>query len=90
VILHDCTGPVSWASAVHTGLHLPNLVMQECVRAYVRDIYPQIVSGLPTVSAGVVHPGPGVGHGVELTDSYTAGARSRRSGRARDGRWRDA
>jgi galactonate dehydratase len=87
VILHDCAGPVSWASAIHAGLHLPNFVIQECVRAYARDIYPQIVRGVPTLADGVARPGPGPGHGLELTDDYTAGARRRRSGLSRDGRW---
>ena len=79
VILHDCAGPVSWASAIHTALHLPNAVIQECVRAYARDIYPQIVSGLPTLADGAARPGAGPGHGLELTDDYLAGAQRRRS-----------
>jgi galactonate dehydratase len=88
VILHDCAGPVSWASATHTCLHLPNAVIQECVRAYARDIYPQIVSGLPAVDGGVVRPGPGPGHGLKLTDDYLRAARRRRSSLSGDGVWR--
>ena len=88
VILHDCAGPVSWASATHTCLHLPNAVIQECVRAYARDIYPQIVSGLPAVAGGVARPGPGPGHGLTLTDDYLRQARRRRSSLSGDGLWR--
>ena len=87
VILHDCAGPVSWASAIHTALHLPNAVIQECVRSYARDLYPQIVDGLPILADGTARPAPGSGHGLDLTDAYRAGARHRRSGRSRDGRW---
>ena len=60
VILHDCAGPVVWASAVHTALHLPNAVIHECVRPYVRDIYPQIVSGVPELAGGTARPAPGL------------------------------
>ncbi len=80
VILHDCAGPVSWASAIHTALHLPNAVIQECVRAYARDIYPEIVSGLPMLTDGAARPGAGPGHGLELTDDYLVGAQRRRTG----------
>ena len=87
VILHDCAGPVSWAAATHTALHVPNVVIQECVRAYARDIYPQIVSGLPAIADGAARPGPGRGHGLKLTDDYLAAARRRRSSLSEDGRW---
>ena len=80
VILHDCAGPVSWASAIHTALHLPNAVIQECVRAYARDIYPQVVTGVPTLADGAARPSAGPGHGLELTDDYLAAASRRRSG----------
>jgi galactonate dehydratase len=87
VILHDCAGPVSWASAIHTALHLPNAVIQECVRAYARDIYPQIVHGVPTLADGVARPAAHPGHGLELRDDYVAAACRRRSGLSDDGRW---
>ena len=78
VVLHDCAGPVCWAAAVHTALHVPNVVIQECVRAYARDLYPQIVSGVPTLAAGVARPAPGAGHGLELTEAYLSEARQQR------------
>ena len=87
VIMHDCAGPVVFASAVHTALHAPNAVIQECVRPYLRDIYPQIVSGTPEVEGGAARPAGGPGHGLELTDAYLGDARRLRSGLSHDGRW---
>ena len=87
VIMHDCAGPVVFAAAVHTALHLPNAMIQECVRPYVRDIYPQIVSGVPALGRGVARPSDRPGHGLELTEAYLGEARRRRSALSRDGRW---
>ena len=87
VILHDCAGPVAWASSIHAALHLPNAVIQECVRAYARDIYPQIARGLPTLQGGRARPAGGPGHGLELSGEYVARARRRRSSLSADGRW---
>jgi galactonate dehydratase len=87
VILHDCAGPVCWGAAVHTALHMPNAVIQECVRAYARDLYPEIATGAPELAAGVARPGAGPGHGLDLTDGYLSEARRRRSWVAKDGRW---
>jgi len=89
VIMHDCAGPVVFASAVHTALHLPNAVIQECVRPYVRDIYPEIVTGVPELAGGAARPAAAPGHGLELTEGFLDGARRRRSSLTGDGRWRD-
>jgi galactonate dehydratase len=89
VILHDCAGPVCFAAAVHTALHLPNAVIQECVRPYLRDLYPEIATGIPTVTAGAARPAEGHGHGLALSDGYLGAARRRRSGVTHDGRWLD-
>ena len=88
VVLHDCAGPVALASSVHAALHLSNAVIQECVRAYARDIYPQIARGLPTLEGGTARPADGPGHGLELSEEYLVGARRRRSSLSADGRWR--
>ena len=88
VIMHDCAGPVVLASAVHTALHLPNAVIQECVRPYVRDIYPQIVSGVPELAGGMARPRPVPATGSSSprpTSPARAGAAPALS---RDGRWR--
>ena len=87
VILHDCAGPVCWGAAVHVALHLPNAVIQECVRAYARDLYPEVATGVPQLAAGAARPGAGAGHGLELTDGYLSEALRRRSWIGRDGRW---
>jgi galactonate dehydratase len=88
VILHDCAGPVCWAGAIHLGMHLSNAVIQECVRAYARDLYPEIVTGVPDLAAGQARPATAPGHGLELTGDYLAGARRRRSWISGEGRWR--
>ena len=87
VILHDCAGPVCWAAAVHTALHLPNAVIQETVRAYARDLYAEIATGLPELSAGAARPAPRPGHGLDLSAGYLAGAHRRRSTLGSGGRW---
>jgi galactonate dehydratase len=87
VILHDCAGPVCWGTAVHVALHLPNAVIQECVRAYARDLYPEIATGVPELAAGAARPAAGAGHGLDLTDGYLSEALRRRSWVGRDGRW---
>jgi galactonate dehydratase len=88
VILHDCAGPVCWATAVHLALHLPNAMIQECVRAYARDLYPEIVTGVPELAAGAARPAAGAGHAMELTEGYLSEAVRRRSWVGGDGRWR--
>ena len=89
VILHDCAGPVCFGAAVHTALHLPNAVIQECVRPYVRDLYHEIATGSPTLTEGVVAPAEGPGHGLVLGDAYLAEAHRRRTSVSGDGRWLD-
>jgi galactonate dehydratase len=87
VILHDCAGPVCWATAVHLALHLPGAVIQECVRSYTRDLYPEIVTGVPELAAGAARPAAGAGHGMGLTEGFLSEAVRRRSWVGRDGRW---
>ena len=87
VIFHDCAGPVSFAAAIHTALHVPNAVIQECVRAYARDIYLEIGTGVPALADGHARPATRPGHGFELTDGYLSEASRCRSGVGRDGRW---
>ncbi|EPX78688.1 mandelate racemase/muconate lactonizing enzyme family protein [Salipiger mucosus] len=60
---HDCTGPVVLAASTHLSLAMPNALVQESVRAYLRSWYGDIVTQLPTVSDGriTVPPGPGLG-----------------------------
>jgi L-alanine-DL-glutamate epimerase-like enolase superfamily enzyme len=60
---HDCTGPVEFAAAVHLSINLPNAMIQETVRAYYTGWYREIVTEIPRVEQGMVHPltGPGLG-----------------------------
>ncbi|UNB54455.1 mandelate racemase/muconate lactonizing enzyme family protein [Mycolicibacterium sp. YH-1] len=65
---HDCTGPVSLAASAHLAMSEPNGFIQEVSRAYLRTWYPELVTGLPKVSNGILHAPVGPGHGVSLRD----------------------
>jgi galactonate dehydratase len=84
VVLHDCTGPVQWAAAIHVSVHLRNAMIQESVRAFHRDVYPSMVERVPQVIDGHAFPIDAPGHGAVLRDSYLDGAR-RRVSTVRDG-----
>jgi galactonate dehydratase len=84
VVLHDCTGPVQWAAAIHVSVHLRNAMIQESVRAFYRHVYPAMVEQVPQVVDGHAIPIDAPGHGAVLRDSYLAGAR-RRVSTVRDG-----
>jgi galactonate dehydratase len=75
VVLHDCTGPVQWAAAIHCSVHLRNAMIQESVRAFYRDVYPHIVERVPEVIDGHALPIDACGHGATLLESHLAGAR---------------
>ena len=79
VVLHDCTGPVQWAAAIHVSLHLRNAMIQESVRAFYRDAYPLMVERVPQIVDGHALPLDGPGHGAVLLESYLAGAERRTS-----------
>jgi L-alanine-DL-glutamate epimerase-like enolase superfamily enzyme len=78
-ILHDCTGPVQWATAIHCSLRIPNAMIQESVRAFYRDAYPLMVERVPQVVDGHALALDGPGHGTELLPEYIAGGTTRRS-----------
>jgi L-alanine-DL-glutamate epimerase-like enolase superfamily enzyme len=78
-VLHDCTGPVQWAASIHACLHLRNAMLQESVRAYYLNVYPNMVAGLPEVAEGHARPADRPGHGVELRAEYLEGARRRQT-----------
>ncbi len=65
VTLHDCSGPVTWATSLHLALHLDNVPVVECARTLLRDVYPRVASGAPSRSGSLAAPG-GPGHGVTL------------------------
>lgn len=67
---HDCTGPVTFAAAVHLVCASPNGLIQETVRAFLRTWYTELVTGVPPVSDGVVVLGTEPGHGISLREDY--------------------
>jgi len=75
VVLHDCTGPVQWATSLHCSVHFRNAVIQESVRAYYRIVYQSMIKAVPEVRDGRAFPLQGAGHGAELLDAYVDGAR---------------
>lgn len=65
---HDCIGPVGFVAGVHTALSQPNTLIQESVRAYYRGWYTELVTQLPRIENGFVHPMEGPGLGTELSE----------------------
>jgi galactonate dehydratase len=63
---HDCTGPVGFAAAVHASFSQPNTLIQESVRAFYRGWYNELVTAVPLIENGYVHPMEGPGLGLEL------------------------
>ena len=63
---HDCTGPVVLAASTHLSLAMPNALIQESVRAYLRSWYGEVVTALPIVTNGCITVPPGPGLGLDL------------------------
>jgi galactonate dehydratase len=63
ITIHDCSGPLEFAVAVHLAINAPNSFVQESVRAFLSGWYRELVTELPRVEAGFVYPltGPGLG-----------------------------
>lgn len=76
---HDCTGPATLAACVHLNQALPNGLIQETVRAFLRTWYDELVEGLPEIKDGQIAVTSEPGHGVRLrpglADSYTVDRR---------------
>ncbi len=66
---HDCTGPVSFAAAVHAAFSQPNTLIQESVRAFYTGWYRELVTATPPIRGGFVYPMEGPGLGTELLPS---------------------
>lgn len=64
--LHDCTGPVVLAASTHVALSLPNVPVQESVRAFYNTWYHDLVQAVPVIERGCIRPPEGPGHGIEL------------------------
>jgi L-alanine-DL-glutamate epimerase-like enolase superfamily enzyme len=63
---HDCTGPVAFTAAVHMSLSLPNVLVQESVRAFHSGWYRELVTAVPDIASGWIQPPAGPGLGIEL------------------------
>ena len=60
---HDCVGPITLMASVHLDYAVPNVFIQEVVRAYLHGVYPNLVTTVPKVEHGTIRPpeGPGLG-----------------------------
>ncbi len=63
---HDCNGPVVWVASVHLMTHIPNALIMEVVRAYYSTWYKDVLTELPPVRDGYIHPLTGPGLGTKL------------------------
>lgn len=63
---HDCTGPVTLVASLHLALHAPTAIFQEVVRATLATWYRDLVTALPRVERGWVHPMERAGLGTAL------------------------
>jgi L-alanine-DL-glutamate epimerase-like enolase superfamily enzyme len=67
---HDCTGPVAYLVGTHLCLALPNVMIQEGVRAYYHGWYQDVVTDLPNIQAGMVAAPSGPGLGSRLLPDF--------------------
>ena len=63
---HDCTGPVVLIASLHLSLNATNALIQETVRAFYTGWYRELVTELPEIKDGYVHPMSGPGLGTKL------------------------
>ncbi|HEX6144807.1 MAG TPA: enolase C-terminal domain-like protein, partial [Geminicoccaceae bacterium] len=68
---HDCTGPIVYVASCHLSLNAPNALIQESVRAFYTGWYKELVTELPEVRDGHIHPMSGPGLGTELLPDIT-------------------
>jgi len=79
---HDCTGPVVLTASSHFAVSVPNVLIQEMVRAFYFGWYQELVTQLPPLEKGELRPPAGPGLGTELRPEVLkrADASVRRSG----------
>ncbi|NQW16115.1 MAG: mandelate racemase/muconate lactonizing enzyme family protein [Chloroflexi bacterium] len=63
---HDCVGPAILMASVHLDMHLPNAVIQETVRSFMRTWYLELTDTLPIVKDGHVSAPSTPGLGMAL------------------------
>lgn len=74
VALHDCTGPIALATAVHLATATPNVEVQEVARAFYHGWYQDIATGLPELREGTISTTSAPGHGIELAPGFLSRA----------------
>ena len=67
---HDCIGPVGFVAAIHMSFSQPNTLIQESVRAFYDGWYRELVTEVPRIENGYVHPMEGPGLGTELQPQF--------------------
>jgi L-alanine-DL-glutamate epimerase-like enolase superfamily enzyme len=80
---HDCNGPVVWVASIHLMMHIPNALIMEAVRAYYSTWYKDVLTEMPLVKDGFIHPLTGPGLGTRLLPDLLQheGVQIRRSAR---------
>lgn len=63
---HDCQGPVVQAASVAMALSIPNVLVQESVRAFYSGWYSELVDHVPRPADGYFHPWDRPGLGLDL------------------------
>lgn len=63
---HDCVGPITLMASVHLDLAIPNVYIQEVVRAYLHGVYPTMVTEVPKVVNGEIRLTETPGLGTQL------------------------
>ena len=78
---HDCNGPVVWVASIHFMMHIPNALIMETVRAYTSGWFRDVLTDLPQIRGGHIHPLNGPGLGIRLLPGFTQrdGVRVRQS-----------
>jgi galactonate dehydratase len=69
---HDCTGPVTLLANVHLLMAYPNGLIAETVRAHTNGFYADIVTTLPSIRSGLIHPTESPGVGADLSPEFLA------------------
>jgi L-alanine-DL-glutamate epimerase-like enolase superfamily enzyme len=66
IAAYDCVGPITLMASVHLDYAVPNVYIQEVVRAYLQGVYPNLVTTVPHVDQGTIRPPEAHGLGTQL------------------------
>ena len=64
--MHDCTGPLTLFAGLHVATAVPNVVLQETVRAHIRTFYDLLIEPNAVIRQGHALPPEGPGLGTRL------------------------